>query len=467
MKFYNRKKEIELLEQFSQKEGFKFIVVNGMRRIGKTRLLTEFLAKKDYAYIFVPRDKTASVFLQDIAVDLNIPEFTRISDLLKYLFDTKKYVFFDEFQNFHYMDKSIYSEFQKLIDEYKMKNKDIFLFVSGSSYSLMKKIFVDYAHPLYGRSDLQINLEELEFSTVNIILEDIGIKKFEDQIRFFCVFGGIPKYYESLSWQKYRDFERCITDMFFEERTSILMGEGKTLLISEFGAEYKIYFSVLEGIATGKTRLNEIASLFENKTNTASRYLDILRKEYGLVKRETPIIENPAKSRLGVYAIKNNFLKFWFAFVKRYEQFYEQGRIEEVKNIFLKNHNSYVGYVFEDICKQFLISRQMFKFTKIGRQWGRIPKAPKGADTYEIDLVALDDDKSNIWFFECKWMDLNLNQSLNILEKLKEKSKSVNWRLDNRIEKFGLIGRKIKDKDKLLADGYLVFDLDDFKERFK
>ena len=38
----------------------------------------------------------------------------------------------------------------------------------------------------------------------------------------------------------------------------------------------------------------------------------------------TPILEDPRRSRNGIYCIRNNFLKFWFAFIKRYEAYNEQ-----------------------------------------------------------------------------------------------------------------------------------------------
>ena len=46
--------------------------------------------------------------------------------------------------------------------------------------------------------------------------------------------------------------------------------KGKAVSISEFGGEYKIYFAILEPIASGKT-FGEIANIFERESGTASR----------------------------------------------------------------------------------------------------------------------------------------------------------------------------------------------------
>jgi len=466
-KFYDRQEELSILNKLTSSGGFKFIVIYGRRRIGKTRLVQEFLTGKEYTYVFVPKDKTMDLFLDELSQSEKIPKFTSVQDLLRYLFDTKKYVFFDEFQNFYYMEKSIYSDFQKLIDEYKHNAKNVSVLVSGSSFSMMKKILGDYSYPLYGRADIMMKLPPLDISTVMQMLFDIGIKDISEMIKFYAVFGGVPKYYEYIDRFKTLDFENAMNVMFFDERMPFLKDEGKAVLISEFGGEYKIYFSILEAIASGKTTVGEIANIFEGKSGTASRHLDTLRNEYELVRRETPITEDPRKSRLGIYRLNDNFLKFWFAFIKSYESYYEQGRVDEIKRIFSENYGAFVGGVFEDISKDFCVKKNYtgslpFRFEKIGRWWGKFP-GEDGKKAIEIDLVALNETSKESLFIECKWQELKSSEAQKILDILKTKSKFVPWEAKDRVEYFGIIGKSIEDKEKLREKGYLAFDLRDFK----
>lgn len=470
LKFYDRLEELSLLKKLTSTGGFKFIVIYGRRRIGKTRLVQEFMTGKEYAYVFVPKDKTVDLFLDELSQSEKIPKFTAVQDLLRYLFDTKKYIFFDEFQNFYYMEKSIYSDFQKLIDEYKHKAKNVSVLVSGSSFSMMKKILGDYSYPLYGRADIMMKLPPMDISTVMQMLYDIGVKDISENIKFYAVFGGVPKYYEYIDLLKTLDFENVINTMFFDQRMPVLKDEGKAVLISEFGGEYKIYFSILEAIASGKTTVGEIANIFEGKSGTASRYLDILRNEYELVRRETPITEDPRKSRLGVYRLNDNFLKFWFAFIKRYESYYEQGRVDELKKIFSQNYGAFIGGAFEDISRDFCVKKNYagslpFRFDKIGRWWGNIP-GEDGKKTLEIDLVALNETSMESLFIECKWQELKSSEARKILDILKKKSRLVPWKVKDRVEYFGIIGKSIDDKEKLREKGYLVFDLGDFKSQW-
>jgi len=50
MKFINSEKELEILDEYYKKEGFQFVPIYGRRRIGKTRLIQEFISGKPAVY---------------------------------------------------------------------------------------------------------------------------------------------------------------------------------------------------------------------------------------------------------------------------------------------------------------------------------------------------------------------------------------------------------------------------------
>ena len=90
---------------------------------------------------------------------------------------------------------------------------------------------------------------------------------------------------------------------------------------------------------------------------------------------------------------------------------------------------------------------------KTGRWWH------KGE---EIDVLALNEVKKEIAFFECKWQEVDPKKSEHIIADLKRKAALVKWHNDERSELYGIIGKKINKKEKLRESGYLVFDLEDF-----
>lgn len=85
---------------------------------------------------------------------------------------------------------------------------------------------------------------------------------------------------------------------------------------------------------------------------------------------------------------------------------------------------NYMGSIFEDICKQYLL-RQLVQgklpliFSSIGRWWGN---DPLNKTEVEIDLVA-EQDRDNAIFAECKWT--NEKVDAKVLEKLDDLSRRL------------------------------------------
>jgi AAA+ ATPase superfamily predicted ATPase len=79
-------------------------------------------------------------------------------------------------------------------------------------------------------------------------------------------------------------------------------------------------------------------------------------------------------------------------------------------------------------------------------------------------LVALNEETKETAFFEVKWSDLKLEEARRILVELKEKSEFVDWNKEERLEHFGLIAKRLEDKENLRGGGYLCYDLEDMKK---
>ena len=431
IKFIGRGKELNKLNEIS-KDNF-FLIVKGRRRIGKTLLLRKSFPKA--IYIFIWPDKSIEWILEQISNEYKLPQFKNFGSLLEYLFEQDKIIIIDEFQNLLNVDKSIYGEIQNVIDERKQKKKVFQLAVAGSSYSLMNKVFYDSASPLYGRKTHEIDLGNLD---IRSLFKELGIS-LEEFIELWSVFEGVPYYYELI------DLKKTARDNIFNlilSKDSQLREEGKAILSVEFGKDSRTYNTVLVAISEGKTKLNEISSLFNNKKNESIKYLDILRREFNLVKKMTPITENPAKSRIGKYEIIDNFLSFWFYFYDKNRSYAEQERFDEILKYFNNEFNAFVGRKFEKLVISLIKEKKILSeidFSSIGNQWGK-----SEAEAYEIDLVALNEAKKEILFGECKWKE-KVN-SLEVLKELEEKTSFVAWNKENRKEIFAVFAKSFSKK---------------------
>ena len=293
------------------------------------------------------------------------------------------------------------------------------------------------------------------------MLSEIKITGIEEQIKWYSVFGGMPKYYVISQEQGL-----CGKEIFSALKILLLRDfaplreEAKSILSEEFGSEHQSYFSILEAVALGNSEMTTIANKSGINIKSISKYLGLLVKDFGYLDYEVPVTEDkPWKSKRGRYFLGDNFFRFWFRFIYRNRSDYEIGNYESILNKIKQDFSSITGREFEKISMEFLseinrIDKLPFHFSKIGRWWQR---------DQEIDIIAMNEDSGEILFCECKWQNMKRKAAEDILDDLKLKSIDVGWNTKKRKEYFSLIAKEIENKDGLREKGYLAFDLRDFK----
>jgi len=412
MKFYNREKELEKLRDIEHNSlsGSKMTVVVGRRRIGKTKLIKEAFEQK--VYFFVSKKNEAllceefiNVLQNTLAIKI-LGSFTKFKDLFETMMILTKEravtLIIDEFQEFLQINPSIYSDMQNIWDEYKDTTK-MNLILSGSIYSLMKKIFEDKKEPLFGRADAKIHLQPFRVNTLKEILEDYnGTYSKEDLLSFYIFTGGVAKYVELFVNAGALSKEKQL-DLIFNE-DSLFLEEGKNLLIEEFGKEYTTYFSILSLIASSKTSRSAIESILERNIGG---YLDRLENEYTVIRKIKPVFAKEG-SRTQKYEISDNFFNFWFRFIYKNKSAIEIGNYEYVRTIVERDFSVYSGKFLEKyFIEKLKISQQ---YSIIGTYWER-------NNDNEIDIVALNEMEKSMLIAEVK-----LNPKKIDLEVLKNKS---------------------------------------------
>jgi AAA+ ATPase superfamily predicted ATPase len=251
---------------------------------------------------------------------------------------------------------------------------------------------LDYSAPLYGRRTSSIHLKQLQFRYIKDFIPNLTL---EDQMRVFASFGTIAKYLETYDDKK--SFYENIKDNILN-KNSFLYSEGYFLLKQELN-DLTNYFSILESISKGETKIGNIASKLQVPVTHLTRYLAKLI-DLDILTKETPITEpNPLKSKNGRYKFKDNFLAFWFFYVYKNYNFLEINQTEAVLQEIQQNFNDrFVSFAFEDYIKEDILYNPEkyldFVPLKVGRWWN---------NKEEIDIVAFDDE--NIAFIECKWQN--------------------------------------------------------------
>jgi len=427
MKFYGRHQEIAKLQAYQQlslEKGAQMIVVAGRRRIGKTRLILEATQHIPHLYFFVTRKKLHelvldwTVMLKKELGNIFWGNFASFEELLEFLFhysiEHPLTIIFDELQNFSYVDKSVYSIFQKLYDLHRNTAK-LFLIFSGSSFSLMERIFKNNKEPLFGRASDIIDLSYLSVAAQSEFMNDEKLDNQMDKIFLFSLFDGVPKYWEEL---------HSIPQKTFKERLQIILEqkdwiweEGELILKEEFGKDYATYFSIISAIAKGRRRLNEIEQYAGIKDATI--YLQKLERIYKIIEKRYPItdIRRP-KSRKGKWYIRDNFFRFWFALIEPQKYLREILQMQLATSIILEKITSFSGRIFENMIFRKLIEENPINFNimRIGKYWDR-----KGE--IDVDLIVADDIGQNAYFFEIKLNKKKLDKKA--VKKLKSNAETI------------------------------------------
>ncbi len=424
--FIGRDNELNALNKLYNSGKFEFVVIYGRRRVGKTALISEFSKDKDTIF-FTGVETNAKQNLDNfsrcimeyntgIAVDSS---FSSFQSALEYVFElakTKRIVLaIDEYPYVARASKSLASTLQFLIDKNK-DNSKLFLILCGSSMSYMEDHVLAYKAPLYGRRTAQFKIRPFDFFEACRCFTNLSGT---DKALAYGIVGGTPQYLMMLDDNL--SIEENIKNTHLNPISSIF--EEPNNLLKQEVREPAIYNAVITAIATGSSRMNEISSKIDEDTSVCATYIKNLIA-LGIVKKESPYGEK--SSRKTIYSIEDNMFRFWYRFVPENTSIISHGATDLAYRRISSELPSYMGGVFEDICRQYLWKLLLegkcaVNFSDIGRWWGTNPKT---RSQEEIDIIGA--DKDTALFGECKWT--NEKADLGVLETLVERSSLFSYK---------------------------------------
>ena len=421
MEFYGRDEELMQLKRIHESSRYasRFTVVTGRRRIGKTSLVLKSVQNLRHVYLFVSRvsQKLLCEDMQRTAEEegIEIPgRIERFGDLLKSLMmhsrDEGLVLIIDEFQDFEYVDKTIFQNIQNVWDRYKGESR-ISLVVCGSAHSMMVRIFEDDKEPLFGRPTDKIVLNPLPIKVMEKALEDRnGSYTSQDLLTLYMLTGGVPKYMEVLIDSGAFDSEAMLKRA--TSAGSVFLTDGKDLLVTEFGKEYRTYASKLQLLSSGKEKRSEIEDVLQTEVGA---YLKRLEDELGLIRHVSPAFSEPS-SRNTRWTVSDPYLRFYFRFVRPSTGYVESGRYDLLLRSVKTGLPDYEGRALEDFFRRRISEEDTY--TEIGGYWNR-----KG--DVEIDIVVVDDIEKKARLIEVKRNRNKLN-----LKSLVSKGAQIRFELE-------------------------------------
>jgi AAA+ ATPase superfamily predicted ATPase len=388
--FVNRTEELRLLDDHAAEGGL--LVVFGRRRVGKTRLLTQWLHRRQGLYsqaIEASKEQQVAQVFEDLKPGLETSLTPRTFAELLELVDLQPkdlVLCLDEFPYLVAADPSLPSVLQRWLDHRKRKRGSLIL--SGSSTRMMNDLFLNRSAPLFGRARRIVEVAPMSYRAFCKACGQNPAAR-ESFVRFSLV-GGVPKYWEMV--RRGQDSVALAEELFFGSAPALEFEPAR--LLKDEGVSGLTAPAVLEAVGRGANKPSEIAGRLGTPQTSLSRLLQVLL-DARLLHRELPFGESVRSTKRTLYRIADPTLRFWFHVYSPHRSRWRTYAAEEKAKL-LEDHAS---TVFED---------------QLRGLW------PGSARYWEagVELDVVREERAGLVVSEVKWASLSKQEKLGALKQL-------------------------------------------------
>lgn len=424
--FRGRTRELALLNDLADRQDATFLILYGRRRVGKTRLLTQWIHQHHTRALYWMAEPASasdqlgsfSRALYDFAnpdtpapVEFSYATWEQAWQQVANLAKRERFtLFIDEFTYLLAITPAIAGGLQKAWD-HTLKQTNLFLTISGSHMGMMHRHLLSYQAPLYGRATQQLYLQPIPFGSSSLFFPNYQP---HERVAIYAVFGGIPDYWERI------DQTRSISDNIRKQllTPNNRMQSEPRLLLQDFVRETHNYVSILNAIANGARVQNDIRVRTGLAQGHVSKYLSVLR-EASFIERRVPVTAGES-SRLGRYHIADPYLRFYYRFLSARQTQLAMG--EDVP-VFMEIKRHLLDFIdthtWEELSQEWTLrasirGRLPFMADTVGGSWTK---------QAQVDVVGINSMEKTIFLGECKWQDSPVSRS--VLRDLVAKSDEI------------------------------------------
>lgn len=391
MNFIDREDELARLSALSKRRAGGLAVVTGRRRVGKTRLLVEWVERSGGVY-FVADQSSAEVqrryLVAALAAKLRGLDGVTFADWRTLLSGVAQRatearwtgpLVLDEVPYLVLQAPELPSVLQHFVD-HDAKRARLTLAIAGSSQRMMQGLVMDASAPLFGRARELLTIAPLP----PMYARDVFGKL--DLVEAWTAWGGIPRYWELASDERGSIAARI--DHLVLDPLGPLHREPDHILLEEVPSALEVR-PVLDAIGGGVNRVSEIAGRMGRPATSLSRPLERLLG-MGLATRDVPFGESSSKRAL--YRISDPFFRLWFRVVAP-----NRGPLATMgpaarRALLARHWPGLLGEAWEQLCRESV--PQLGDWSSASRWWrGNEP---------EWDVVAESLDRSRLLLGEVK-----------------------------------------------------------------
>lgn len=336
----------------------RFVAVRGRRQVGKSRLLTEWLRRRDVPHLYYQAlDKPVAQELESFANAVARSSLRTIPPLAaggtvwpswEAAFDALAVearsgtvvVVIDELPYLIKNDPGFEGTLQAAWD-HKLQHSEVLLIVVGSDLTLMEAL-TTYGRPLYQRVDVQKQIHPLNVAELADLLELPATEAFDN----YLVTGGFPRVVAARAEHRSR---REFLEAACEDEAHPLVFTGQQILAAEFPPHLGAR-AVLEAIGHGESTWGKILARSATNQQTLADSLRLLRDK-GVVAAEDPLCARRVGRRTR-YHVADPYLRFWLRFLTDHVADIARGRGDLVVAHINGAWQDYAGVAVEPLVRQ-------------------------------------------------------------------------------------------------------------------
>jgi uncharacterized protein len=360
--FIGRENELGRLEALHKKQAPGLVVIKGKRRVGKTRLMTEFAFKhpQNKLWNFAGLAPVAGMddqsqrdhFARQLAMALKMPPFTfqDWSDAFEHLarhLNSGDIVLLDEISWMGSKDPSFIPKLKAWWD--KQTTPTLVVFCGSISTWIEDNILKNTA--FFGRVHLTITLDPLTIPESANLLYAAGFQgSAYDTYKLLSILGGIPWYLEQVPSGQTAD--ETIKQLCFE-KDSLLVLELDRIFHDLFNNKGAIYKKILDALKDGMKTLVETRNLIGyTHSGTLSKHMEHLITA-GFVKKQSLWSFKTAKTlKKSLYRICDPSMRFYLKLIEPKRNKIDLGGFQDITLSQLPGFDVQLGLQLEQLLLQ-------------------------------------------------------------------------------------------------------------------
>ena len=324
--FIGRKKELERLKALYKKKAPSLVVVKGRRRIGKSRLISEFanaIEKKTFWSFagLAPQEGMTSqdqrdYFARQLSSVLKIPPFTfqDWSDAFEHLnlyIKAGDIILFDEISWMSLKDPSFIPKLKAWWDK---QTKHLLLVICGSISTWIEENILK-STAFFGRIHLMLALDPFSIPESAEFLRKLGMKNSSyDTYKLLSIVGGVPWYLEQFNPQITAD--ENVKQLAFE-KNGLLVTEFNRIFHDLFNGKGAAYKKILDSLKDGAKTLSEIRKFLKfAHSGTLSQMIEHLIVAGFIVKQSLWSFKTLKPLKQSLYSICDPYMRFYLKMIE-------------------------------------------------------------------------------------------------------------------------------------------------------